>query len=263
MNETISQNDPSQNEALMLLGGIRATDRVSQVLSSEVMRSTILFKDNKMHEHFGFPRFADFLDKSPFAPMTRAEFDRRRTRFEKEGEQLYDLLNDVGLSFRHRKLLGTGVVSIEGENIVLKEGEDEKVIPLRDRSLILETLKSLADANAEKAEKLKHGQTDYDALQKRVYDLQDGIGIANNKQTAEIDKQQTMTLGGLSALITALKKAPLGDVQQYAETSFTLLGLQVRELNELICEKLELVEVGSMADFGGDGLDRAAALLDD
>lgn len=248
-------------EALMLLGGIRAADRIAKVIDAEVMRTTIQFSQNKLHELFGFKRFADFLDKSDLAPMSRAEFDVRRPAFESEGEKLFNLYNDLGISFRQRRLLGTGNVAVEGETLIIKEGDGEKAIPLTDRALILETIKSLADANAEKAKQITRGKSDLRRLQDDIYELEERQGNMPGKNLSPLDKAHAVAVGGLSALIAEVEKATLIHCGQYAEQSFSVLAEKVRQLNQLILEKTGFENAD--LTISDDAEERAAALLDD
>lgn len=152
---TTNQPDNSERDsALLFLGGMRAADRIAAALSAQVMSNLIAFEREKMHEACGFTRFAEFLDRSPYSPMTKHQFYKRREVFEREGEQVFDLMNEIGLPLARRKLLGRGQVRVEGETIVVQDGDDEISIELADRARILETLSALADANAEKANAL-------------------------------------------------------------------------------------------------------------
>ena len=120
----------SRERALLFLGGMRAADRIASALSAQVMANLIAFEKEKMHEQMGYKRFAEFLDRSPYSPMTKHQFYKRREIFDREGEQVFDLMNEIGLPLARRKLLGRGAVRVEGETVIVNDGDGE----MRSRS---------------------------------------------------------------------------------------------------------------------------------
>lgn len=164
----------AEQAALFVLGGIRAVDRAASALSSECLRALIRFQEEKRHEALGFERFADFLDESEYSPMSKAQFYERKAVLDKEGDIVFDLLNDLGVSIRKRKLLGKGNVELDGETVIIKsDGGEDIEIELTNRSRLLETITALADANLDKTAKLekqKEKIAKHDLEKRELYD---------------------------------------------------------------------------------------------
>jgi len=173
--------------ALLLLGGIRAVDRVRQNLSSQVMTALITFQDEDMHESLGYDRFADFLDNSEYSPMKKSDFYRRKELFEKEGSELYDAFNAMKIPLSTRKLLAqsnAGEIHIEGDKLIIGETEVAKA----EKDVIKEVVESLAKeirtANSEvekqKAQneklqtQIKEGVEQYEILDRKFQGLTEG-----------------------------------------------------------------------------------------
>lgn len=173
--------------ALLLLGGIRAVDRVKLNLSSQVMTALISFQEDDLHEALGYKRFADFLDESPYSPMKKSDFYRRKEVFEREGSELYDLFNEAKLPLSTRKLLAESngaEISIDGDKLMIGETE----VATTDTDVIKEVVKSLADeirtanANADKQKKqveklnnqIKQGLEEYEILDRKFQGLSEG-----------------------------------------------------------------------------------------
>ena len=110
------------------------------------MNALITFQNEKMHENLGFNRFADFLDKSDYSPMSKTDFYRRKELFESEGAEIYDAFNAIKIPMSTRKLIaqsnGADIV-IEGDEILIG---DERA-DLSDLPVIKTLIKSLASAN--------------------------------------------------------------------------------------------------------------------
>ena len=186
-NNLAKHDEASRFRALMVLGGVRAVDRVTQNLSSQVMNALIAFQKEDMHELLGYSRFADFLDQSEYSPMSKSDFYRRKEIFETEGAEIYDAFNSLKIPMSTRKLLANssaGEISIDGNEIVIG---DERA-DLSDLPTIKELIKTLADEsrqltetgekNKKHFEKLKEqittGQKEYDELRRSIDAAQTG-----------------------------------------------------------------------------------------
>lgn len=175
-----------QMQAAMIMGGIRAVDRVAKGISSQAMVATIRFQDDKLHEEFGFDRFADFLDKSPYSPMTKHEFYKRKEVFDSEGEQTFDALNAINISLTTRKALVAGGVEmfVDGDELVIA---DQRV-PVTDRHAVKQLVDAfhdvLTERDAREAQKdkkieeqkfqLDRGQEDYNELERNLVAMRQG-----------------------------------------------------------------------------------------
>jgi hypothetical protein len=242
---TSSQPDNTPRErALLFLGGMRAADRIASALSAQVMANLIAFEKEKMHEQMGYKRFVEFLDRSPYSPMTRHQFYKRREIFDREGEQVFDLMNDIGLPLARRKLLGRGTVRVEGETVIVNDGDEDISIELGDRARILETLSALADANAEKARRLERGLEDYERLKRKM----DAGNDSGPGQKDELERVSLTATAMLSALAAMLSETSEDRREHFLNTNLNLLALQYRRVNEALGERaLEIGETDAIA----------------
>jgi len=239
---TIQPTTELRERALLFLGGMRAADRISASLSAQVMANLISFEKEKMHETLGFKRFAEFLDRSPYSPMTKHQFYKRREVFDREGEQVFDLMNEIGLPLARRKLLGRGVVRLEGETVIVQDGEEEISIELADRARILETLSALADANAEKSRKLDRGQEDYERLKRKMEER-------TPAQTRDEFERITLSATAmLSALAGLLSDASEERREYFLNTNLNLLAMQYRRVNEALGGAVETDAVAGLLE---------------
>lgn len=232
--DMIESEIQARERSLLLLGGMRAADRIASALSAQVMANLIAFEKEKMHEQMGYRRFVDFLERSPYSPMTKHQFYKRREIFEREGEEVFDLMNDIGLPLARRKMLGRGQVRLEGETVIVKDGGDELSIGLDDRGRILETLSALADANAEKAKKLERGQEDYERLKRKL------ASAREEKEAPDKDELERVTLSAtamLSALAGMLRDASEERREKFLSAHLNLLALQYRRVNEALGDR--------------------------
>ena len=234
-NEHIQTYEESaHNNALMILGGLRAVDRVSQMLSAQMMASLIRFKEEKMFESLGYTNFYEFLDNSEYAPITRNQFSDRFKLFKKEGERLFDLMNEIGMPLSKRKLLGKGNISFDGEMVLVKDDEgNETEIEINDRARILETITALADANADKSKKLE-------TEKQKIKDVE--------KQNAELSAEKERIL--------AYKKAEFTD---FHTTALMNLAASFKSLEH----QAEQLTSAEKAEFAPKTFETIAALMDD
>jgi hypothetical protein len=239
------QPTDSRERALLFLGGMRAADRISAALSAQVMANLIAFEKERMHESMGYTRFAEFLDRSPYSPMTKHQFYKRREIFEREGEQVFDLMNDIGLPLARRKLLGRGAVRLEGETVIVLDGEEEVTIEINDRARILETLSALADANAEKARRLEVGREDYERLKRRMAE-EAPAAIPHDRD--ELERVGLTATAMLSALAALLIDAPEERREYFLNNNLGLLAAQYRRVNEALGGVIETDEIAGLLE---------------
>jgi hypothetical protein len=170
--------------------------------------------------------------------MTKNEFYKREEIFKNEGEHLFDLLNQMKVPIGLRKQLGSGNVTLDGDKVIVKDGENETAIQLGDRTGLLEALSSLADANATKTKQLTKGKEDYRKLKEKFIDAEESG--PNGSVISDLDKAHMVACGALSALTDELAKLKPANCQAYLDGPFNLLATQYQRINDSICEKLEL-----------------------
>ena len=204
LQEHIAQHDQAaRDRALMIAGGFRTALKISAAINSEVMRALELFQEERLYTSFGYERFAEFLDQSEFSPMTKAQYYERKAILDKEGDMLFDLLSDLGMSIRKRKLLGKGNVEVHGEKVIVRDGEEQTEIEVNDRSRLLETLSALADANADKSAKLAKQKEKIDRHGAEKKELYDEIDRERARKAAEVSGDPHSM--ALAALVGAFK----------------------------------------------------------
>lgn len=211
-----------RDRALLIVGGFKTALRISNALNSEVMRAMELFQEERLYLSFGYERFVDFLDNSEHSPMSKAQYYERRGVLEKEGDQVFDLLSDLGVSIRKRKLLGKGNVEIEGETVIIRDGEEQTAIELNDRARLLETLSALADANADKSAKIDRQKEKIEKHDEKVRELYAEIDVEKARQKSEFASDPHM-------MARVELNLALGKLTQIAETLSDIEKAQFRD----------------------------------
>src|SRR4051812_9163261 len=174
-----------RDRALMLVGGFNAATKIAQIIGSELMRGLERFGDDRIYTSLGFETMVEFLN-SKMSPLSKAQYYERKALLEKEGDPLFDLYGEIGLSARKRKLIGKGSVELEGETVIVKTDDQETTIDLSDRNRILETISALADANADKSHKLDKQQKKIDGHRTKVEELYSEIDTIRAAKAADL-----------------------------------------------------------------------------
>lgn len=247
-------------KAMFVLGGANIAGKIAASLASEAIRTVIRFQEEKLYEPLGFATFVDFLNESEYAPMTKNQFYDRKAILEKEGDTIFDLLTELGVSVRKRKLLGRGTVELDEDTVIVHDGEVTTSISLHDRKSILETISALADANAEKSIKLERQQKtieqqketiavaheDYDRLRaSKVAPNPDAHMLARVELGLAFDKLETAALALNGIERDQFRDSVLEDVAAW----MTSLRRAYRtDGNERIQEVIEPAIVGETLD---------------
>lgn len=268
--------------AHILLGGIRAVDRISENLSSQVMAALITFQKEDMHEELGFTRFADFLDQSEYSPMPKSEFYRRKELYDAEGGQLYDTFNAARIPISTRRLLaklGDAEISIDGDEIVIgDERSDLSDLPTikalignfaSDNKKLLESKEKADKALAAEKDKNKRGTEELNELRRSIDAANEGT------------EYERALMGVIKAFITLTSEAKelpdderaergAADLQTIAGQYFALsdaFGVKRplhdnRELQERV-HNMKPVEEMTEEEKQKTFLDRASAIIDE
>ena len=206
----------ARDRSLLLLGGFRAAQQIANAINSEVMRALEIFQTERMYQAFGYDRFVDFLEEYAHAPMSKAQYYERKALLDKEGDALFDMYHDLGLSIRRRKLLGKGNVELDGDKVIVHDGEILTEIALTDRSRLLETLSALADANAEKSIKLERQKEKIDKFDSEKRDLYDEIDRVRASKVAAAPDEHMIARVELGLAFSRLRDtvAGLSDIEK-------------------------------------------------
>jgi hypothetical protein len=172
--------ETQKNETLIFVGKLQAVSSMRRALNSQELRGLQIFQKEERHFHLGFETFVDFLN-SEYSPTTKSQYYERIKILETEGDQVFDLLSEVGVAVSTRKLLASGNYdAITIENGILKIGEE--TADLSNAKLVRSLIESYADdckkltaksaKDLEKIEKLEktieNGRSDYEQLQRRI-----------------------------------------------------------------------------------------------
>lgn len=209
ISESVSLMHTEQNRdrALMMFGAVGAINHIAKSLSAQTIRGLQKMREEKIFEAFGFTRFDDFLDGYENSPMSYRQFYDREKLLEKEGDELFDVLNDLRMSHRARKLLGSGNVALEGNTVIVKTMNDdgdeiEEEIQIDDKTRLLQTLSALADQNANLNRKTDRQKTLIDKKDSQIEELSERIQRGAGVSTGGVHIEYFMR--SLSAL-TSLK----------------------------------------------------------
>ncbi|MDQ3322430.1 MAG: hypothetical protein M3525_08385 [Acidobacteriota bacterium] len=121
----IEIDEKFRTEALLAVGMISAVPAIVKSMTAHLGSKHILalraFQERKFYKALGHDNFADFLNNSPHSPMTKSQYFERLNLLLREGEETYDLLNEIGISNRDRKRLPPKSVRIVEDEILVNE----------------------------------------------------------------------------------------------------------------------------------------------
>jgi hypothetical protein len=245
--------------AYMFLGGIHTVQKMANSLKAQELRAIEAIETEKLYSDMGFETFNDFL-KSEESPISKSSYYEKIKLLNNENEQVFDLLNEIGVAQSVRKLLGSGdydAITIEGDKVRIGENEAD----LSNFKVIKDLIESYADDCKRLNTKLQKGEDDNKRRKDQIRDLEEKLN-SNSFSTSQtaLEKSNSIALGGLAALAAELENATIIDCNIFAENSLKLLATQYSRVNEILCRKLS-VTVDELNL--GDDADRIAALLED
>lgn len=227
---TDAAKEQRKNQALMIIGGVRVANRIARSINSQVMNALIMFQDDQMYQSFGYKTFVEFLTESEYAPMTKHEFYARKGVFEKEGEDLFDLMEEIGVSLSVRKLLSDGdydAISIEGDKIFV----GNETADLSNFRMVKTLIESFAVDNKKLKDENKKKTSSIEALENKVTKLHDEVQSFKNpaakKAATQIFEAYLNAESALEQLIKTVKSAPL-EVREQSSSETFIRSLYVR-----------------------------------
>lgn len=245
--------------AWMAIGAIHTTRKLTEAMKGEIVKVLAEFGEKELYKTVGYSTFAEFLDNSEYSPMSKSAFYERKQLLDAEGIETFDLLSALGLPVRKRRMLGRGSVQIEGDTVIVRDGDAESEIDLKDRSRLLETLSALADANAEKTKKLEKGADDFKKAKDKIRELQDAPAGGGKLSPGEQFAGGALT--SMSGLCAWLESATLVEVESFIQRDLNLFAAQYRRLFAVIEQKG--LEKSAVEVMNTDEENRLAALLDE
>ena len=157
-----------------------------------------------MYLSLGYSTFVEFLENSEFSPMSKAQFYERLKVLESEGDEIYDLLTEMGVSISTRKLLTRGErrLELDGDDLIIGT---ERVPINENQPAIRQLIKDLAgeirtveDEKTLISKKLEQAETQNARGQQEYQDLQRRYDLA--VETSEFDRCWTLVQSSLHRL---------------------------------------------------------------
>lgn len=232
-NEVYKQQ--ARDRAMQLVGGFKTAAKIAQVIDTEWMRGLERFQEQREYLSLGYATMVDFLG-SDDSPVTKSQYYERKALLEKEGDKLFDLFGNIGLSLRNRKLLGAGNVQIDGENaIVLGADGEEIVIPVSDTSRLLEVVTTVIDAKLDLQKKLDKQAEAIAKHDDKVRELYDEVDRVKASKVAEVGQDpHSIAMVNLNfayrALIEAVEDMTPIEREQFAPRDFELIAARNADL---------------------------------
>lgn len=231
-----SQNTEADLRNLVFqMGQLDAISSIANNLNTALIVRLQRIRDEKLYAIAGYERFDDFLDKFEQSPMAYKRFNYIENIFKGLGPDVFDLASANGLSVRQMKLLGKGNVEVEDGIVKVTIGEETIETPIENRRQWLQTLKVLADSNADKTAKLEKQAekiSKYDAQKRELYDELDRVKAA--KRAEVNDDPHSHAIVNLTFAYQNLV-ATVGDMneierQQFVAQDFELIAALMTDL---------------------------------
>lgn len=219
-------------DAAMKIGAIgmmnTIAEKLATQLSSQALRALEHFAETKGHEALGFERFDDFLNESPYSPMTKHQYYERRAVLDKESDQVFDVLNSMRIPVSARKLLTEGAVQIEGDEIVV--GGNVRV-PINNAAAVKNLIKELASETARQSKKIERGEEQNKKLKKK---LDERKQAGNGAALSDYDQALLNLLGAYSNLVALAFELKDPERLEKRDYTFARLADQRLQLEEAL-----------------------------
>jgi hypothetical protein len=164
---TNAQQQQQVIQASMLVGGAVALEtvgrKIAEQLSSATFRALEQLAETEAYKALGFETFVDFLNSS-YSPLNKSQFYERKALLEREGDQTFDLLNSLNVPITVRRRLGSGMVTVDGDTILV--GSDR--FELESRAQIVEVIKTLANKTVQQERTIEKGKQQLTKLKKKL-----------------------------------------------------------------------------------------------
>lgn len=229
-------SEAERDEALLILGGLIAVDRLKDAIEAETINALIRFQKEGRYRALGFDQFADFLNKSPLSPMTKSTFYRQKDLLEKEGEPTYNFLTlQLAFPAAKRKLFGRGDIQVDGENVIVRDGEEEIVIHRGSPDLVFQALTAIADKKLDLEHQLAKQAEDLETAAAKNEKLTDEIKSVKAARAVEAGLDpHTLAIANLSTayavLIAEVEKLAPVERQQFRDKTFEMIAVQMQRL---------------------------------
>ena len=171
--EKVGQPTPamSRDDVMMMLGAARYAEWNSSISASHVMQFLMTVEDRKLYIPAGYKTFVEFLDRSGL--KSKSTYYRHRELLLKEGSDVFDLMEDLGIPAHVRHQIEAGDVRVVGNDVFIGDQEfDKGENPTITKQVIVQLVKDKIAAEKESA-RLKNIEHKYTALRAEVDDDND------------------------------------------------------------------------------------------
>lgn len=226
----------NESRALMgwkLVGAVTAIQTVghnmNEICSAEAIRGIQRIENEKLFLDMGFPTFTDFL-QSDHCFIGKNAYYTRKELLEKEGVDLFDVLNGLDISMQKRKQLGKGTLELEDDGQTLVITDTDERVALNDRKRLLEVLTLTIDSNREKTAKIEKGEADIRRLREKLFDAE--TESSPRSAIPDLDKAHMVASGALAALADEVSRLDARSCQQYLDGPLNLLVIQYQRVQD-------------------------------
>lgn len=230
--ELIKEN--KQFALLTILGAISGVQSVAESLNSQTIRGLQRVRDQELFTVFGFKRFDNFLNESPYAPMNYAKFNRKEGALKNEGDELFDFLNSIDAPLSKRRLLGKGDVQIENKELVARVGAEEIRVPLSNTSRILTVMSRVVEQRNEQARTIERGKKQINSLKDKLAEEKARTRPGSGQSGAPFFDALLSVIGAMSLLATEAEKLVPEERERQRDEVFKTLGEQMVRLDEAL-----------------------------
>ncbi len=237
LNDHLAAHDQTQRDnALILLGRIQATDRISATLSSEVIRALEQIEETKAYKSLGYARFVDYLNDANMSPLSKSQFYEGKKIIANEGDVIFNALTSLGIPLSQRKMLGKGKIQIDGNTIFVKDDDgNESSVNIDDRRSLLEMLKTISDSSVQNREKFDNEKKKVERLEKKIADFDESLKRERAAaQFDALDSHSTALMNLINAfqlLKTEAGNLTLVEKEQFASRTFETIARQLDALS--------------------------------
>lgn len=222
----VAQQQNALLELGMVLGASGALHALSQSSGAKLIKSLQFIRETKSYKEAGFDTFENFLNKYQYAPMNYAKFNRLEKQFLAEGEAAFDTLNALGIPLSQRKLLTGGTLQIEGDKLYIGQHDNEQVVPLNDRTRVVEVIKALADKNSEQSRTIERGQSEVTKLKKKLDQARKAASAIRRADTPTHDQALMDVLIAMGRYAEECQKLSDEEVAEVRDKALNLISEQ-------------------------------------
>lgn len=227
--QQVLQSDKESMRLAFELGQVIGVKKAADYMNARSIRMIEQFIEQKQFLGLGFKTAVEFL-KSDYVAIGKHQYYDAKKLIGREGEELYELLENAGIPKQDRLLLTPGDVRLEEDAIIIKDQR----IPKDNEDRVVSAIKSLAAEVQElskksdlQAEKLKQGDKDNKELKKQITELRKNKISITNEQSHPHNRAAMFVV---EAFKTLIEEAEAFDDETIAQATLAIINQQVAAL---------------------------------